>query len=288
MTTQLLIYESVVPISATRHAKHSLQVGADYGFTRNVNSLPLTAVEFLPAALEYPVVFAGDANAVMPAVILGLREKENVFLDDRGAWAARYIPAFARRYPFVFSSPDQGKTFALCVDESFPGLNTEDRGQRIFDEQGKPTQYVDGVMKFLQQYQIEFQRTQRFCNRLKELGLLAPMQAQVDLGDSGRLSLSGFMVVDRSKLKALPGETLAELMRNDSLELIYGHLHSMRHFALIRERMVGGKPEAVADTSPSPATGDASPSPAVSTAEASRKPAARTEKEPAGGKKRQT
>ena len=151
MATQLLIYESVVPVSATRHAKHSLQAGADYGFARNVNSLPLTSVEMLPAALEYPVVFAGDGNAVMPAAILGLRDKENVFLDDGGAWAARYIPAFARRYPFVFSSTDEGKTFTLCIDESFPGLNAEGRGERLFDEQGKPTQYVDNVLKCLQQ-----------------------------------------------------------------------------------------------------------------------------------------
>lgn len=279
MATQMLIYESVAPISKQRHAKHSLEVGADYGFARNVNSLPLTAVEFLPAALEYPVVFAGNDNSVMPAVILGLRDKENTYLDARDNWRAKYIPAFARRYPFVFSSPDQGKNFALCIDESFTGLNTEDRGQRLFDDQGKPTQYVENVLKFLQQYQIEFQRTQRFCDRLKKLGLLAPMQAQVDLGDSGRLSLTGFMVVDRAKLKALPGDTLAELMKNDSLELIYGHLHSMRHFGAIRERMVGGKPEEVADTSPSPA---------VLAGEPARKPAARTEKEAAGGKKRQT
>ena len=99
MATQMLIYESAVPISKSRHAKHSLEAGADYGFARNVNSLPLTAVEILPAAGEYPVVFAGDANAVMPAAILGMRDKENAFLDAQGKWLGKYIPAFARRYP---------------------------------------------------------------------------------------------------------------------------------------------------------------------------------------------
>lgn len=234
MATQLLIYESVVPVSSSRHSKHSLQAIADFGFARNVNSLPLTAVEFPLATQEYPVVFAGEGEAIMPAVILGLRDKENAFVDAQGSWAARYIPAFARRYPFIFSSTDSGKTFTLCIDESYQGFNAEGRGERMFDDEGKPTQYVDNVMKFLQQYQVEFQRTQAFCKRLKELDLFEPMQAQVNLGDGGRVSLTGFMAIDRAKLKALPGETLAELVKNDALELIYAHLHSMRHFSSIR------------------------------------------------------
>jgi len=241
VATQLLIYESVVPVSSTRHARHSLQASTDFGFARSVNSLPLTAVEFLQATQEYPVVFAGEGNAIMPAAILGLRDKENAFVDAQGAWSARYIPAFARRYPFVFSSTDGGKTFTLCIDESYPGFNAEDRGERLFDEQGKPTQYVDNVLKFVQQYQIEFQRTQAFCTRLKELDLFEPMQAQVNLADGARISLSGFMAIDRVKLRALPGETLAEMAKNDTLELIYAHLHSMRHFEAIRERLLGGK-----------------------------------------------
>lgn len=275
MATQLLIYESVVPISAARHARHSLQTSADYSFARDVNSLPVTSVEILQAALEYPVVFAGEGNAVMPAAILGLRDKENVFLDDQGAWSARYIPAFARRYPFVFSSSDDGKTFTLCIDESFPGLNAAGRGERLFDEQGKPTQYVDNVLKFLQQYQIEFQRTRIFCSRLKDLDLFEPMQAQVNLGDGARVSLSGFMAVNRERLKALPADTLAELAKNDGLELIYAHLHSMRHFASIRERLVAGKPAAEG-------------APAADGKRAEKSARAGSEKGPAGGKKRQS
>jgi len=258
MATQMLIYESAVPISTSRHAKHSLEAGADYSFARNVNSLPLTAVEILPAAGEYPVVFAGDANAVMPAAILGMRDKENAFVDAQGKWLGKYIPAFARRYPFVFASQDQeqGQNFTVCIDESFPGLNTEGRGQRLFDDEGKPTAYVDNVLKFLQQYQVEFQRTQQFCNRLKELDLFEPMQAQVDLGEQGRVALSGFMAVNRAKLRALSPEILSELAKNDSLELIYAQLHSMRHFVSLREHMVGIKSAAAETVAP---TGETAP-----------------------------
>lgn len=242
MTTKLLIYETAVPVSKTRHAETSVEAGADYGFSRNVNAVPLMAVEFPFAAAEYAIVFAGDEKDVMPAAILGIREQENLYLKKEGGWRARYIPAFVRRYPFVFSSRDDGKTFTLCIDEAFRGLNKEGRGERLFDAEGKPSAYVDSVLKFLQQYQIEFRRTQAFCRKLRELNLLEPMRAQMTLDSGERMALTGFMAVDRARLKTLSAERLAELAKSDELELIYGHLQSLRNFAAMREHVPGAQP----------------------------------------------
>jgi hypothetical protein len=240
MASQLLIYESAVPVSASRHGNVSVEVGADYGFSRKVNSLPLMAVEFPHAAAEYAIVFSGTAEAFIPAVILGMRGEENLYLGGKGAWLAKYIPAFARRYPFVFSSSEDGKSFTLCIDEAFPGFNREGRGQRLFGEDNKPTAYVSNVLKFLEQYQVEFRRTQAFCNKLKSLALLEPMRAQARLPSGEQLALTGFMAVNRDKLKALPADKLSELAKTDELELLYLHLQSMRNFQAMIERL-GGK-----------------------------------------------
>jgi hypothetical protein len=239
VSAQLLIYESAVPVSRARHENLSVQVGDDYSFSKSVNSVPLIAVEFPHVAAEYAIVFAGNETAVMPAVILGLRGNENLYLTDKNTWSAKYIPAFIRRYPFVFSSQDDGKRFTLCIDEQFPGFNREGKGQRLFGEDGKPSAYTDNVLKFLQEYQAQFQRTQAFCKKLKELDLLEPMQAQVTTGSGEKLSLSGFMAVSRERLKKLSAETLAQLASTDELELIYLHLQSMRNFNLMRERLAG-------------------------------------------------
>jgi hypothetical protein len=246
VSAQLLIYESAVPVSRTRHDNLSVQVGEDYSFSRSVNSVPLIAVEFPHAAAEYAIVFAGNETAVMPAAIMGLRSNENLYLTENNAWRAKYIPAFIRRYPFVFSSSDDGKTFTLCIDERFAGFNREGKGQRLFGDDGKPSGYTDNVLKFLQEYQAQFQRTQVFCKKLKELDLLDPMQAQVTMGSGDKLSLSGFMAVSRERLKKLSGETLAQLASTDELELIYLHLQSMRNFNLMRERLAASESAAVA------------------------------------------
>lgn len=236
MAAQQLIYEKAVPLSKARHADWSVETGADYAFSRNVNSVPLMAVEFPGAAAEYAIVFAGNEEAVMPAVILGMREHENLYLGPLGGWQAKYVPAFLRRYPFVFSSRDGGANFVLCIDEGFPGFNREGRGQKLFEADGKPTGFVDNVLRFLQSYQLEFRRTQEFCKKLQALNLLEPMRAQLTLDSGERMAIGGFMAVSRARLKTLPSEKLAEMARSDELELVYAHLHSMRNFAAMRDR----------------------------------------------------
>ena len=93
VATQLLIYESAVPVNSQRHGAWSVKAGENYAFARHVNSVPLTAVEFANAAADYAIVFSGTDEAVMPAVILGLRNDENMYITDSGSWKAKYIPS---------------------------------------------------------------------------------------------------------------------------------------------------------------------------------------------------
>ena len=246
MTTQMLIYETAVPVSSGRHGKCSVEVN-NYGFSRNVNSVPLVAAEFPHAAAEYAIVFAGNADEVMPVVILGARAKENLYLAEQGEWLAKYIPAFVRRYPFVFSTGEDPTTFTLCVDEAFQGLNYVGRGKALFTPEGKPTPYVESILNFLQEYTAQATRTKAFCKKLVELKLLEPMQAQFTLDSGEKASLRGFMAVDRHKLKGLDGETLAEMVKTDELELLYLHVQSMRNFTLVKDRLLQNRASKAVD-----------------------------------------
>jgi SapC len=260
MPTQLLIYETVMPLSIGRHSDCSVEISGDYAFSGKVNSVPLMAVEFPHAASEYAIVFAGNETNLLPAVILGVRGNENLFLSKEKAWEAKYIPAFVRRYPFVFSTSPDGQRLILCIDEAFAGFNREGRGQRLFGEDGKPSAYVENVLKFLQEYQAQFLRTQAFCAKVRELDVLEPMQAQVDLASGERMALSGFMAVSRSKLKAVSGDKLAELAQTDELELLYLHLQAMRNFLSLKDRLVeSGKMADLAPATASNGNGRAAP-----------------------------
>lgn len=239
MTKQLLFYEKAIPVSSERHRDWSVKSGREYLFANKTNSVPLTALEFPHASAEYAIVFAGNDDVIMPVVILGAEDEQNLYVDANGSWDAKYIPAFVRRYPFVFSATDDGANFTLCIDEDFSGCNQEGLGERLFDAEGERTQYLGSVLNFLQEYQAHFKHTQAFCSKLKELDLLEPMQAQFTLPSGKKTSLSGFMVISREKLRDLPGEKLAELSKSGELELMYVHLQSMRNLSAMVQRLTG-------------------------------------------------
>jgi hypothetical protein len=240
VTKQLLIYESVKPVSQRRHRDWSVKAGDNFEFARKINSVPVMAVEFPNICSEYTIVFTGSVENIMPVVIMGFRTEENLYMDAQGKWTARYIPAFLRRYPFIFSSSDNGKSFTLCLDEEFSGCNQQGRGERLFDAEGEQTQYLKNVLEFLKDYQVHYKRTERFSKKLLDLKLLEPMTAQFTAPDGTKGNLTGFMAVNREKLKSLDGEQLAQLAATDELELAYIHIQSLQNFNRVMEKLAAG------------------------------------------------
>lgn len=248
MAKQLMFYEQTVPVSASRHAELCVETGTGYAFAAHASAVPIMAVEFIPAASEYAIVFTAVGDEVVPAVVLGLRADQNLYLGADGKWSAKYVPAFIRRYPFVFSTGADRKTLTLCIDETYAGLNREGRGQRLFGTDGKPAEYTQRVLKFLQEFQAHFQRTRLFCQRLKELGVLEPNAVRITPANGETMAVGGFLIANRKKLRELPADKLAELAKSDELELLHLHLYSLRNFADVKDRLVEALPSDVQAT----------------------------------------
>lgn len=246
---QMLFYENVVPVSKERHKDLSVE-RVDFDFASNINAVPLAAVEVPLAAREYTIVFLSSDEAVSPAVILGAGGTENQYLDEKKAWKADYIPAFVRRYPFVFSQSQDGSQLTLCVDETWSGCNREGRGQRLFTDEGEQTPYLQNMLKFLGDHQAQSVRTQAYCKKLKELDLMEPMQAQITLPGGEKRSLGGFLSVSRAKIKALDAEKLAELVKTDELELCYLQMASLKNLSSVVSRSVPTKASEVEESEP--------------------------------------
>ncbi|MEL7463026.1 MAG: SapC family protein [Pseudomonadota bacterium] len=237
MTNQLLFYKSAVPLASETHRDVCVRSDGSFEFAANVNSVPIIAAEFRPAAAECPIVFGGDGEEVFPAVILGLQDQKNLFVDDNFAWKGRYVPAFIRRYPFVFAAGEEERTFTLCIDTEYDGVNERNEGERLFDSRGERTAYLETVVGFMKEYQAQFERTKAFCKRLKELELLEPMMAQYASPSGEEGVLSGFSAVNREKLKQLKGDVLEQMLRTDELELLFIHLQSLNNMQSLAERI---------------------------------------------------
>jgi hypothetical protein len=235
---QLLIYENIKPLNQRDHGEMSLKRTSDFGFARETNAVPLVGSEFLAASEEYPIVFTKTNEGIVPSVILGVRDRQNAFVTAEGSWDARYVPAFIRRYPFVFGTDEKAETFTLMIDESYPGLNKAGEGEKLFDAEGKLTEFANQTVEFLKEFQALFVRTREFGDHLEKLGLLDPVEVKTPLPNDPDRKVNGFLVVNRDKLKALKGDVLESMMKSEELELVFMHMLSLRNIGHVVERVV--------------------------------------------------
>jgi hypothetical protein len=232
-----LKYEKPALLDRIKHRRTRVRPGAGFAFARNSNSLYVAAAEFNEAAKEYAIVFTrtGTAGTPVPVLMLGMKDRENLFVGDTDRWDARYIPAFVRRYPFVLAQAPQ-QQLAVCIDEACPGV-TETEGEALFDAQGQETPYLKNTLQFLNEYQREYARTEAFCKRLDEAGLLTEMNARADLRDGTSFVVNGMLIVDEKKLLALPDATVLSLFRSGELHLVSLHLASLSNMQRLLDRM---------------------------------------------------
>jgi len=230
LSGNVLFYAKPEPLSLEAHSTLGVDpVDKPYGFVAQANLVPLTVTEFAPAALSYPVIFVGDLR--QPVAVMALRAGENLFVTDAGEFRAEaYIPAYVRRYPFVFANDEAQKRLILCVDRDAPFIR-EGGAMPLFAD-GKPTAYVDQAMEFCNNFEQERQRTDAFVTLLKELDLLdirdAIFTPRNPDGTAGApQKIAEYYAVSEDKLKLLPAEKLAELRDNGALGQIYAHLVSL-------------------------------------------------------------
>lgn len=233
----MLLYEKLTPVNREQHKSLRVKSGSKHlEFARELNSMLLATTELPLAALDYPCVFVNSGDQHTLVAVVGLRDKDNLFLDDAGRWEpGTYVPAFVRRYPFVLAEQKGGEELTVCVDEAFDGLNTTE-GEALFDANGQDTPYLQQLQQFLLDFHNDMQRTANFAKRLVELGLLVDRNIDFKLGDQ-RLNLNGFKVVDEDKLRALKPEVIQELFQSGALGFIHAHLLSLNNVNKLGARM---------------------------------------------------
>jgi hypothetical protein len=236
---QLLVYERPVVLNRERHRGLKIRPRLEsFAFARDINSAPLVASEFSPAARDYPIVFAGDEPAAMlPAALLGLNQDENLFVGDDGRWAGQvHVPAFLRRYPFVVADQAESEEdFTVCIDEAV--IDDGDDAVALFDDHGRDTPVLEHAIRFLSEYQADVQRTRSFVEQLVHHKLLVEKTVKVERSGSQTQTLRGFSVVDEERLQNLGAKSLQKLSRSGALGLAYVHLMSLGNVQRLSARL---------------------------------------------------
>lgn len=230
-----VFYQRPELLSSERHSGKSLATKLDHRFAEGANSVPLNGVELELAQRHYPIVFSEEA-APFPMAILGLRTAQNLFIVGAGTWQERiYVPAYVRRYPFIFMTGADQSQFALCIDAASPFIVDGDANP--FFRGGQPTELTKNALAFCASFQAENEKTRVFAAALAEHNLLESRTADIDLGQGQKLVFGPFRVVDANKLGALPNAVIADWLRLGWLGWIFAHLMSAANWTVLASQM---------------------------------------------------
>ncbi len=232
ITGNVLFYSQPEPLSPETHGKMGVKsMDGPFGFAKEGHAVPLTVGEFPLAALTGPIIFVGEEK--LPIAVMGLNAGENMFVRDDGLFeAATYIPAYIRRYPFVFANDENAKQMVLCVDRAAKFVVDKDFDQPFFEADGQPSTYTKNCIEFCNNFEIERQRTVSFIALLNELDLFetktstfTPNNPDGTPGEPQKIA--EYFGVSEEKLNKLSPEKYVEIRNNGALAQIYAHLLSL-------------------------------------------------------------
>lgn len=239
LSGQVLFYRQPEPLSIERHRTLGVKrVDRPFQFLGESHVVPITVNEFGVASGSYPLIFAGPQKS--PLAVMGARAGDNVFVGLNGdVDPEAYLPAFVRRYPFVFAGDDSGERLLVCIDRaaSMIGENPD----VAFFEGDQPTQYTQDAIEFCKEFERHRRATDEFVRVLVEMDLFEEKSVALtprnpDGSEGQPQKIADYFAVSEEKLNALTADQFIRLRDQGVLGPIYAHLVSLLSWPKIIQR----------------------------------------------------
>lgn len=224
-----------------------LRVVTGFGrqFGDDIGMVPAFPSEYAELQREYPIFFRKDADSGQwqSVALLGFEQRENLFLqDDR--WNAAYLPGAAAKGPFLIGFQEQRidgelrKEPVMHVDLEHPRVSFSE-GEPVFLPHGGNSPYLQHIASVLRGIRDGLEFGTAMFAAFDAMGLIQPVNLDVQLDDKHRVSVNGLHGIDRERLAALDAGSLRRLNQAGFLEGAYlalASLHNVRRLMAEKQR----------------------------------------------------
>jgi len=226
----VMFYKDPQPLTKERFGKSGVSsLKRPFDYMADQHFVPLTASEFGSAASSYPIIFAGENKAVL--AVMGIRAGENLFVKDGQFDQDFYLPAFARRYPFVLAGDKVNDRFVVCVDASAECVSDKNLVQEFFD--GDDTSaYTKEAFEFLQNFERDRQATDAMVEEFKKHDLFEPKEMNfqgmnADGTPAEKQKIADYFAITEERLRKLDDATLKSFNDRGFLAVAHAHMVSL-------------------------------------------------------------
>ena len=218
------MYKEVVVVNETEHKDKGVKSLANFSYAKKINSCIITTDEFYEVCKSYPILFAKNSDGWYALALFSLDGK-NSFVNRKGDWEKGcYIPAYVRRYPFIYVKDD--KDLLLGIDSAHLIDKSEADTRYFFEEDGSQSNFVKESLKYLDAFHLQSIATTNFIDKLDKLGVLEESIITKTNKDKEE-KYGDFWTVNENKLNELNDEDKSSLCKDNSMKLITAHLISL-------------------------------------------------------------
>ena len=217
---------SWVALSKTRHLDKALGSKLNFYYAKSQSLVEVCTFELQAAVTNFPIVFVHDGDAVKICYLLGLKEKESLFVTNQGNWDGKMLPTAIQVFPFKLGRLKSGDNL-LLIDEQSDLIVDRGEGTPFFDDEGQVTDFVKKNMRLLSNLNASSVALSRICNVIQELQLLEPFKLKLQKSGSETLDFGGWMRINTEAFNSLSETKFLELRRVSALEVVFAHFYSM-------------------------------------------------------------
>ncbi|MBB5714403.1 SapC family protein [Sphingomonas aerophila] len=225
-------------LTSEEHRELRVSTTREAGAGDAVMSALVVPDEFRRVQNEYPILFRLnlERDRYTALALFGFENGENLFLDgDR--WDARYRPLSIDIQPFLIGRPaTEGGEAQVHVDLDSPRIATGGEGVRVFDEDGRPTPYLETIAEQLGALDAGWRGSDDFFAALTRYDLIEPLTIDVTLDSGSEHRLAGYHGIDEDRLQALDASELGDLHEAGHLMPIFMALASLSNLAKLIAR----------------------------------------------------
>ena len=239
LTGQVMFYKRPEPLSLEKHRNLGVkQISAPFSFLKGAHAVPITVSEFGVAATCFPIIFVGADKT--PVAVMGIRQNENEYVDASGQPDPdTYLPAFVRRYPFVFASDPKSDKLLLCVDTEAPMVSSSP-DVKFFDGD-QPSKFTQDAIEFCKEFERQRRATLEFVEMLDKASLFeqksvafTPRDGQGNAGQQQKIA--DYWAISEEGLNGLAEGKFQDIRNTGALAAIYAHMVSLMNWQRVIQR----------------------------------------------------
>ena len=213
-------------LSKDNHFDLALSRQPNYLFAKKEIIVPICSFELQTAVGIFPLIFVRREGQLEFCALLGLERENNLFVDNRGAWAVKLRPALLEAFPFRIGKLKDGKN-AVLFSKGSDLFVERNHGIPLFSEDRKESETLKKYIHLLGQIEASNALLQKACGLIEEFGLLETFAIKFDKKHHQPSVLEGLLKINNTAFEELEEQKFRELRASRALELIYAHFYSL-------------------------------------------------------------